>query len=123
MRWTAHMEDSLQKISADPECLNDEILVLMVRVFRIQEDIAQITWRSAEPYGNATSLKAPPLVYVGSLRASLEAVKKQIPPELADNSTFLPVLSAYNPPTGAFLPVATCRDGLQTSLCASTPLT
>ncbi|XXH00030.1 hypothetical protein Hte_006371 [Hypoxylon texense] len=89
MRWTAHMEDSLQKMATNPECLNDEILVLMVRVFRLQEDIAQITWRSAEPYGNATSLKAPPLVYVGSLRTSLEAVKKQIPPMLADNKVVL----------------------------------
>ncbi|KAI1774290.1 hypothetical protein F4818DRAFT_79026 [Hypoxylon cercidicola] len=89
MRWTAHMEDSLQKMAADPECLNDQILVTMVRLFRIQEDIAQITWRSAEPYGNATSLKAPPFVYVGSLRTSLEAVKKQIPPELADNKVVL----------------------------------
>lgn len=92
MRWTAHMEDSLQKMAANPECPNDEILVLMVRVFRIQEDVSQVTWRSAEPYGNATSLKAPPLVYVRSLSTSLEEVKKKVPPELADNSEFLPIL-------------------------------
>ncbi|KAI2602463.1 hypothetical protein GGR54DRAFT_645021 [Hypoxylon sp. NC1633] len=85
MRWTAHMEDSLQKLAANPECLNDEVLVTMVRTCRIQEDVAQVTWRSFEPCSNSTSSRAPPFVYVKPLRANLEAIKRDLPPALADN--------------------------------------
>ncbi|KAI0159927.1 hypothetical protein GGR52DRAFT_167962 [Hypoxylon sp. FL1284] len=90
MRWTSHMEDSLQKLAANPECLNDSILVFMTRVFRIHEDVAQITWRSVEPFGNAlTKTPTPPVVYAGSLRAGLEAAKKELPRELVDNKVVL----------------------------------
>ncbi|KAI1411838.1 hypothetical protein F5Y13DRAFT_164459 [Hypoxylon sp. FL1857] len=89
MRWTPHMEDSLQKLAADPECLNDEILITMVKTYRIQEDVGQITWRTAEPSGNSTSLKAPPIVYVKGLRANIEAIKRDLSPVLRDNKVIL----------------------------------
>ncbi|KAI1643070.1 uncharacterized protein F4817DRAFT_271618 [Daldinia loculata] len=85
MRWTAHMEDSLQKLSANPECVGDEALVAMVRTYKIQEDVAQITWRTAEPAGNSTAIRAPPAIYVKALRANLDAIKKDLPPTLLDN--------------------------------------
>ncbi|KAI0378161.1 hypothetical protein F5Y04DRAFT_262545 [Hypomontagnella monticulosa] len=85
MRWTAHMEDSLQQLATNPDCLNDEVLVALVKTYRIQEDVAQITWRTAEPSANLTSLKAPPAIYVRALRASVEAVRREIPPALVDN--------------------------------------
>lgn len=89
MRWTPHMEDCLQKLAANPECLNDEILVTMVKTYRIQEDVGQITWRTAEPYGNSTCLRAPPIVYVKGLRANVEAIKRDLPPLLRDNKIIL----------------------------------
>ncbi|KAI8961511.1 hypothetical protein F5Y11DRAFT_326039 [Daldinia sp. FL1419] len=89
MRWTAHMEDSLQKLSANPECLGDEALVAMVRTYRLQEDVARITWRTAEPAGNSTAnstaTRAPPAVYVKALRANLDAIRKDLPPSLLGN--------------------------------------
>ncbi|KAI1138510.1 hypothetical protein F5Y05DRAFT_384303 [Hypoxylon sp. FL0543] len=89
MRWTPHMEDSLQKLAANPECLNDEILVTIVKSYRIQEDVGQITWRTAEPSGNSTSLKAPPIVYVKGLRANVEAMKRDLPLTLRENKVIL----------------------------------
>ncbi|KAI1801058.1 hypothetical protein F4811DRAFT_482663 [Daldinia bambusicola] len=85
MRWTAHMEDSLQKLAANPEWIGDEALVAMVRTYKIHEDVAQITWRTAEPAGNSTAVRAPPAIYVKALRANLDAIKKDIPPSLLDN--------------------------------------
>lgn len=95
MRWTAHMEDSLQQLATNPDCLNDEVLVALVKTYRIQEDVAQITWRTAEPSANLTSLKAPPSIFVKALRASLDAVKREIPPALVDNSTLFTVTFFY----------------------------
>ncbi|OTB18715.1 hypothetical protein K445DRAFT_314574 [Daldinia sp. EC12] len=85
MRWTAHMEDSLQKLSANPEWVGDEQLVAMVRTYKLQEDVAQITWRTAEPAGNSTAIRAPPAIYVKALRANLDAIRKDLPPTLLDN--------------------------------------
>ncbi|KAI1464472.1 uncharacterized protein F4812DRAFT_442264 [Daldinia caldariorum] len=84
MRWTAHMEDSLQKLAANPEWIGDEVLVAMVRTYKIHEDVAQITWRTAEPAGNS-AVKAPPAIYVKALRANLDAIRKNLPPSLLDN--------------------------------------
>lgn len=84
------MEDSLQKLSANPECVGDEALVAMVRTYKIQEDVAQITWRTAEPAGNSTAIRAPPAIYVKALRANLDAIKKDLPPTLLDNSKLFP---------------------------------
>ncbi|KAI1455367.1 hypothetical protein F4805DRAFT_435953 [Annulohypoxylon moriforme] len=92
MRWTPHMEDSLQKLATSPETPNDSLLVAMVRTYRIQEDVAQITWRAADHSGN--SLKAPPYIYVKALRANLEAVKQEVPASLKDNKVFLSHISA-----------------------------
>ncbi|KAI0884169.1 uncharacterized protein GGS22DRAFT_19950 [Annulohypoxylon maeteangense] len=94
MRWTPHMEDSLQKLAASPETPNDELLVVMVRTYRIQEDIAQITWRAADHSGNSNSVKAPPFIYVKALRANLEAIKEELPASLKDNKVVLSHLYA-----------------------------
>ncbi|KAI1099117.1 hypothetical protein F4804DRAFT_322792 [Jackrogersella minutella] len=92
MRWTPHMEDSLQKLATAPECLNDEVLVAMARTYRIQEDIAQITWRATEPSG--TSTNAPHFVYAKPLRANLDSIKRDLPASLADNRVILSHLYA-----------------------------
>ncbi|KAI1215166.1 uncharacterized protein F4807DRAFT_23873 [Annulohypoxylon truncatum] len=89
MRWTPHMEDSLQKLATSPETIHDELLVAMVRTYRIQEDVAQITWRAADHSGNSATLKNPPFIYVKALRTNLEAVKRELPAVLRDNKVFL----------------------------------
>ncbi|OTA98461.1 hypothetical protein M426DRAFT_325964 [Hypoxylon sp. CI-4A] len=94
MRWTPHMEDSLQKIATNPECLNDEILVAMVKSYRIQEEVAQITWRAAELTGHTIAPKAPPAIYLKALRSHLEAVRRDISPELSKNKVVLSHLYA-----------------------------
>lgn len=81
------MEDSLQKLAKSPEGPHDEVLVAMVRTYRIQEDVAQITWRAADHSGNSATLKNPPFIYVKALRANLDAVKRDIPASLKEDST------------------------------------
>ncbi|KAI2467935.1 hypothetical protein F4781DRAFT_400299 [Annulohypoxylon bovei var. microspora] len=94
MRWTPHMEDSLQKFATSPESPHDTLLVGMVRTYRIQEDVAQITWRAADHSGNSVSSKAPPFIYVKALRENLAAVKRDLPPALEDNKIILSHLYA-----------------------------
>ncbi|KAI0896268.1 hypothetical protein F4806DRAFT_56629 [Annulohypoxylon nitens] len=94
MRWTPHMEDSLQKLAKSPEGPHDEVLVAMVRTYRIQEDVAQITWRAADHSGNSATLKSPPFIYVKALRANLDAVKREIPTSLKEDKVVLSHLYA-----------------------------
>ncbi|KAL7624951.1 hypothetical protein AAE478_004165 [Parahypoxylon ruwenzoriense] len=94
MRWTAHMEDSLQKLSADPECLNDEILVAMVKSHKILEDVAHITWRSADPPGQLMSSRALPVAYGKALRANLEAMKRDLSPVLLEHKVVIGYINA-----------------------------
>ncbi|XDG02578.1 hypothetical protein ABKA04_002193 [Annulohypoxylon sp. FPYF3050] len=94
MRWTPHMEDSLQKLAKSPEGPHDEVLVAMVRTYRIQEDVAQITWRAADHSGNSATLKNPPFIYVKALRANLDAVKREVPASLKDDKIVLSHLYA-----------------------------
>ncbi|KAI1433338.1 hypothetical protein GGR50DRAFT_669090 [Xylaria sp. CBS 124048] len=85
MRWTAHMEESLKILTEHPECENDQILVLMVKVQRLSENLAQThaTWALE----SETSLASrPPMnIYVKFFLQDLQAIKDQVPESLWDN--------------------------------------
>ncbi len=83
------MEDCLQKLAANPECQNDELLVTIVKTYKIQEDIAYVTWRSVDFPG---TIKPPPMIYAKALRASLETVRNSVPPSLANSSMLILLL-------------------------------
>ncbi|KAI1630822.1 hypothetical protein F4809DRAFT_635202 [Biscogniauxia mediterranea] len=98
MRWTPHMEDSLRKLAAKPECPGDELLVTIVRAHRIIEDVAQVTWRSMDQDSLSSSLppssRSPPMMYVRALRQNVQAIKDDLPESLAENRIALSYLYA-----------------------------
>ncbi|KAI1363476.1 hypothetical protein F5Y08DRAFT_309511 [Xylaria arbuscula] len=85
MRWTPHMEDNLKILAANPEWEGDKILVLMVRVWRLAENIMQTqsTWASDhDSHGNS---KPPIKFYIKYFRQSLEKIKNELPASLKNN--------------------------------------
>ncbi|KAI5865361.1 hypothetical protein GGS23DRAFT_594894 [Durotheca rogersii] len=92
MRWTSHMEDSLEKLAADPKCPNDEVLVAMVRAQRIIEDVRQATWRTLDAPGQHAPPKPPPAFYSKALRVNLEGLRKSISPSLLENKIVISYL-------------------------------
>ncbi|KAI1120627.1 hypothetical protein F5Y10DRAFT_257975 [Nemania abortiva] len=85
MRWTSHMEDSLNILTANPEWEGDQILVLMVRIHRLAENIfqSQPGWApESDSYG---TLKPPSNIYVKYFRRCLQTIKDQVPESLKNN--------------------------------------
>ncbi|ETS73747.1 hypothetical protein PFICI_14693 [Pestalotiopsis fici W106-1] len=79
-RWNSHMEESLEKLAADPECPGDELLVAMARAKVIVNDVGRLTWRRT---GN--DLSTSPSVYVKPLKDRVLAIRRSLKPELVEN--------------------------------------
>ncbi len=82
------MEDSLRKLSDEPEYPGDQVLATIVRVFRILEDFSHIQWAISDFGGRSPVPKPNPMYYVKSLRANLEDIRRNLPPALRESSTF-----------------------------------
>ncbi|KAI1342276.1 hypothetical protein F5Y15DRAFT_336486 [Xylariaceae sp. FL0016] len=91
MRWTPHMDDCLRKLDTHPEWHGDEMLVFMVKIHKVLDDVAQMTWRSHSSE-DSTSQKAPAMIYVKTLRQSLQQIKDTLPESLVDNKIALSYL-------------------------------
>lgn len=90
MRWTSHMEDSLNLLASNPEWEGDQILVLMVRIRKLADNIiqAQATWASdSEPSG---TFKPPVTMYVKYYHQWLQKIRDQLPESLKDNREISP---------------------------------
>lgn len=90
MRWTPHMEDGLQYLSDNPETLDDERLVAIVKLSKVDEDVtAACPWRS---FASTTteSTKVPPMMYVRGLRAQSEYIKQSLRAEILEDSKSSP---------------------------------
>ncbi|KAF3024725.1 hypothetical protein E8E14_001448 [Neopestalotiopsis sp. 37M] len=79
-RWNSHMEESLEKLAADPEYPGDELLVAMARAKVIVNDVGRLTWKRT---GN--ELAGPPSVYVKPLKDRVQAIRRSLKPELVEN--------------------------------------
>ncbi|KAI0525522.1 hypothetical protein F5B22DRAFT_590311 [Xylaria bambusicola] len=85
MRWTPHMEDSLKILAANPEWEGDKVLVLMVRIWRLAENIFQLQaeWVSdCDKHGNS---KTPVTIYIKYFHQCLQTIKDELPASLKDN--------------------------------------
>ncbi|RYP22129.1 hypothetical protein DL765_001888 [Monosporascus sp. GIB2] len=89
MRWTPHMEESLQKLADEPEWVGDQVLVVLVRVFRILEEVSHVRWSASEVGDHAAATRSTPVYYVKALRANLEDIRRDLPPELMENRVVL----------------------------------
>lgn len=86
MRWTPHMEDTLEYLAKSPEVFGDEQLAAMARALRIGEDVLTASgWRFFEPEAYAPP-KPPPMVLVKALRSNLDALRLSLRPEITGNS-------------------------------------
>ncbi|RYP60922.1 hypothetical protein DL771_010331 [Monosporascus sp. 5C6A] len=92
MRWTQHMEESLQKLADEPEWVGDELLVVLVRIFRVAEEVLHIRWSASEFDGHAAATRPTPAYYIKALRANLEGIRRDLPPELVEDRVVLTYL-------------------------------
>ncbi|RYP72360.1 hypothetical protein DL769_004469 [Monosporascus sp. CRB-8-3] len=92
MRWTPHMEESLQELADEPDWVGDQVLVVLVRVFRVLEEVSHIRWSASEFGDHAAATKPTPVYYVKALRANLEDIRRDLPPELVENRVVLTYL-------------------------------
>ena len=97
MRWTPHMEECMQKLADEPQCPGDLVLVVLAKIYKVLEDYSQVQWANSEFGGRSgvTSAKTNPMHYLKSLRANLEDIKKNLTPELQENSMFGPPLHHF----------------------------
>lgn len=98
MRWTPHMEESLQKLSDEPEWLGDQVLAFIVRIFKVLEDFSQVQWSVSEYGGRPSAPRPTSMYYVKALRANLDEIRRTLPSSLKDNSACYRVLFRYPPP-------------------------
>ncbi|KAI9703448.1 MAG: hypothetical protein M1820_005921 [Bogoriella megaspora] len=87
LRWTDHMEQSLQMIEAKRECEADLILVQQVKLQHIVEKINQDHWYNPNPDKPGQRPVIP--IYIKALESSHNEVKRQTPLEVAQNQTIL----------------------------------
>ncbi|RYP07563.1 hypothetical protein DL764_002418 [Monosporascus ibericus] len=89
MRWTPHMEESLQKLADEPDWFGDQLLVALVRVFKVLEEVSHIRWSASDFDGRAAATRPTPMHYVKALRANLEDIRRGLPPQLVENRVVL----------------------------------
>ena len=78
LRWTPHMEESLQILTDAKECPEDELLVTLVRI--------QLVMDKVHHHRRDSDGQLPSLMYTKSFQAQLEAVRNQIPQSLKQQS-------------------------------------
>ena len=72
--WTPHMDESLQVLTQEDECIGDKVLVTLVRTQLLSDQMNRATWQSKDG--------ALPALYLSALRSQLHTIKSQIPPEI-----------------------------------------
>ncbi|KAJ5227234.1 uncharacterized protein N7469_007240 [Penicillium citrinum] len=81
LRWTPHMEESLQILMDAKECPEDELLVTLVKI--------QLVMDKVHHYRRDSDGQSPSLMYIKSFQAQLESVRSQIPQNLKQQNTVL----------------------------------
>ncbi|KAI0178479.1 hypothetical protein BJ166DRAFT_510015 [Pestalotiopsis sp. NC0098] len=79
-RWNSHMENCLEQLAADPECPGDELLAAMARTKVIANDVSRLTWKLTD-----SESAGPPSMYVKPLKDRVQAIRRSLKPELAEN--------------------------------------
>ncbi|KAJ5354786.1 hypothetical protein N7541_005830 [Penicillium brevicompactum] len=77
MRWTPLMEESLSVLTDAKESPEDEVLVILVKIYLVLDRMHQLR-RDGEPISS-------PAFYMSALKMQLDAVKQQIPSHLIQN--------------------------------------
>lgn len=88
MRWTPHMEESLSILTEAKECLQDELLVALVKIHLVLDRVYQLR-RDGDVF-----ISLP--FYLDSFKNQLDTVKGQIPPHLQHHSASLTLLTLHS---------------------------
>ncbi|KAE8404914.1 hypothetical protein BDV37DRAFT_103460 [Aspergillus pseudonomiae] len=83
LRWTPHMEESLEILASTKECVGDELLVWLVRIQLVVD-------KSYHLRRDGENSHSSPLV-TDLLQSQLDSIKRQIPSQLTKNN----VISMY----------------------------
>lgn len=75
------MENCLEQLAGDPECPGDELLAAMARTKIIANDVSRLTWKLTD-----SESAGPPAMYVKPLKDRVQAIRRSLKPELAENS-------------------------------------
>lgn len=94
MRWTPHMDECLRHLAGQPECENDEILVIQTKCARILDDVyspSPWTFRSGsgEASGGGVHARLPSMLLGKALKGHLDEVRSHIRPPLFEKSEHL----------------------------------
>ncbi|OLN81035.1 hypothetical protein CCHL11_09422 [Colletotrichum chlorophyti] len=84
MRWTSHMDESLQLLDEQPECPPDRTLVALVKMQLLNEEARRLSgsWRPDGPCETPNGAKTPPSMYVKLLQGQLQHILQSLPAEL-----------------------------------------
>ncbi|KAK5630973.1 hypothetical protein RRF57_006688 [Xylaria bambusicola] len=114
MRWTPHMEDSLKILAANPEWEGDKILVLMVRIWRLSENIFQLQAAWVSDRDKHGSSQPPVTIYTKYFHQCLQAIKDELPASLKDDRKILSPLPTIQ--NDCVTDLSFARIGLATTL-------
>ena len=88
MRWTPHMTDCLRQLASQPECENDEVLVILTKCSSILDDtFSSSTWGYGDRQAYARLQDRPPsMLLIKALRGALDEVRNAIRPPILEKS-------------------------------------
>lgn len=86
LAWTPYMEESLQILAQEAECVGDKVIVALLKYQLILDQVNQVTGIS--PTGAVV-----PKPFLSALRTQLHTLKSQLSTEIANKGTAPPVHS------------------------------
>lgn len=98
------MNDCLRHLATQPECENDEILVVLTKCLSILDDVfSSSTWGSGDRQAY-TQLhdQSPPTLLIKALLRALDEVIYNIRPPLLEKSMALPLQFNASPPSKTY---------------------
>ncbi|KAK4097264.1 hypothetical protein N658DRAFT_500654 [Parathielavia hyrcaniae] len=98
LKWTSYCEESLDKLSKQPEWLGDTVLVAAVRYQLVVNQLTQ-TPRQSHDGGL-------PSFYIDALRSQIQTIRRDLPSELASNE----ILTTYHLHTNLLVSEASLKS-------------
>ncbi|KAI5462859.1 hypothetical protein BGZ63DRAFT_379866 [Mariannaea sp. PMI_226] len=93
MRWTSHMEDCLNHLASQPEYPGDEVLTTIAKICKVKDDMNMTASARLTEFDSNCPPRPPPILYIKSFLARIEAVKKEVRADLLENKIIKSYLS------------------------------
>ncbi|KAF9880075.1 hypothetical protein CkaCkLH20_02029 [Colletotrichum karsti] len=89
LRWTPHMDESLQILEANTAVPSDQTLVGLVRMQLLNEEAGRLSWRPEVTYDATDAARTPPSMYVKLLQGQLQKILQNLPSEQQSSDTII----------------------------------